>query len=155
MAKQQNPKPVLPGFSPELKENISTYESSVSNEIIVPRSAVMSPAQAENLIEAFMKAQDICLPDKITATIVICILLQTGGTTRGCDGNLSVTVNNKAFKLAQLRKVLNENKFKGGERKLARTLAPIIARICLKEDIQGNLAKQVTRAHPERTFCSF
>lgn len=119
MAKQQKPKPVLPGFSPELKENISTYESNVSNEIIVPRSAVMSPAQAENLIEAFMKAQDICLPDKITATIVICILLQTGGTTRGCDApwGLSVTVNNKAFKLAQLRKVLNENKFKGGERK--------------------------------------
>ena len=66
MAKQQNPKPVLPDFSPELKENISTYESSVSNEIIVPRSAVRSPAQAENLIEAF---SFFCLFKEISAQI--------------------------------------------------------------------------------------
>ena len=84
--------------------------------------------------------------------IAIAILLQSGGTTRGCDGNLQTTIASKPYKLSQLRKALSESKLKNCERKLARTLAEPIAEIAFKFSIPGNLSKQIIRAHPERSF---
>lgn len=118
--------------------------------IIIPRSTKITPQQAENVIAKFAEKQNLDNPR--TALVAVCILLQSGGTARGCDGNLSCTISDHTFKLSQLRGVLNESKLKSCERKLARTLAEPISRIAYKYGIDGNLAKKIIRAHPERNF---
>lgn len=147
---EQSEEPTI-GFSTDFYQSLKSFKTNDASSytIVIPRSSVMSPVQAESIIKELSKELDISYVD---ALIAVSILLQTGGTARGCDGNLSCTVQNKTIKLAQLRKVLSANKFKNCERKLARTLAEPIAEVCFKFGIPGNLSKQILRKHPERSF---
>lgn len=148
---QQSSKPDSHGFTSAFWEEIT---SDCNNElgdieVIIPRSTKITPTQAEKVTLAFSEQQQV--PRSI-ATAAISILLQSGGTARGCDGNLSCTISDKIFKLSQVRRVLNDQKLKNCERKLARTLAEPIAMLSLKYKVEGNLSKQIIRLHPEREF---
>ncbi len=79
-------------------------------------------------------------------------MFQSGGTSRGCDGNLEVTAFGKTIKLSSLRKSISDKKCKAGERKLARTLASEIAEISIKFIFPGNLTKKISRSYPQRKF---
>ncbi len=140
------------GFTPGfhlIVESECNNDINVDN-VIIPRSTRVTPQQAEKVISELAKKQELETP--AIAMVAVCILLQSGGTARGCDGNLSCTISGYTFKLSQLRGVLNELKLKGCERKLARTLASAIAKIAFKYGIDGSLAKRILRSHPERDF---
>ncbi len=131
-------------------EDLSHFLDSVdTNDIILPRNTLLTEQQSKDAVEAFATQQKITYNQ---ALVVISILLQTGGTAKGCDGNLSISIFNQLIKLAYLRKALTSAKCKSGERKLARFLANDIVKVATKFKIPGNLSKRIMRNHPTRVF---
>jgi hypothetical protein len=138
-----------PPHVPVPEEPLEHFLETIKEEIILPRSAVLSESQAVLSISTFASQQKLTINQSKT---VMTILFQSGGTAKGCDGNLTCSIFGQTIKLAYLRKALTEAKCKGMERKLARYLADEIAQISIAIKIPGNLTKKITRAHPERAF---
>lgn len=86
------------------------------------------------------------------ALAVIAILLQQGGTARSCDGNMSTTLFDKEFKLADLRRIMKQMSCNKAERKLARTLADKIYEISVIMELPGNLYLKIQKGNLERNF---
>lgn len=136
--------------SSEKEDSLETFLKGLKKEdIVLPRSANLTDTQANLCLEIFATQQKLTPNQALT---VAAALLQTGGTAKSCDGNLNIDLFGKVTKLAYLRKALTEAKCKGNERKLAKNLATKIAQIATTLEIPGNLAKKITRAHPERPF---
>jgi hypothetical protein len=130
-------------------ETLTEFLGGLTEEIILPRNTHLTEAQAALCLNTFA-AQQKLTPNQ--SKTVVAILLQSGGTAKGCDGNLSTTIFGQTMKLAYLRKALSDSKCKGCERKLARFLGKEIAEIGLAINLPGNLTKKITRSHPDRTF---
>lgn len=139
-------------FSANFKDALNEAVNAPKAEFYIPRSTVLTTKQAETVLTEFASTNSILLPQ---ALMIIAILLQTGGSARSCDGNLSVRVFDKDWKVAQLRSILNKHNLKNSERKLARTLAQSIQEICFLHEVPGNLAKKIIRTHPERQYSLF
>jgi len=120
-------------------------DSNSSPSIILPRSSVLNKAQVDEVIKHFSDNTDL---DLVQSRIGIAILLQSGGSARGCDGNMEVKVFGKTIKLAQLRASLKYCKHKGRERKLARAIGDDIYIICKNLNIVGNLYNKIKRDNP-------
>lgn len=86
------------------------------------------------------------------AVLFIGVICQLGGTSSGCDGQLSYEFKGKKVKLLEIKQVLKEHKLKKGIRKYARSNAYSIYKICLALGIEGNLAKKIQRLNPEEEF---
>lgn len=146
--------------SPTVEESESTEEISTDQpleeflkefkeEIHSPRSSQITKNQAEIIIENFAEQQKL---SKNQAKVAISILLQSGGTAKSCDGNLSINIFGQTIKLAYLRKSLAESRCKGFERKLAKCMADEIAMICTSLKLPGNLTNKIKRLNPDRQF---
>jgi hypothetical protein len=133
----------------EDKDLVEFLKTLKKEELVLPRSNNLTEVQVKQCLETFSNQQKLNLNQSQTA---IAVLLQAGGTAKSCDGNLSVSLFGQTIKLAYLRKALAECKCKGNERKLAKYLATKIAIISKTLEIPGNLAKKITRMHPERPF---
>lgn len=79
-------------------------------------------------------------------------ILQQGGTARSCDGNMSITLFDKQFKLADLRKIMKQLSCNKAERKLARTLANKIHEISVILSLPANLYLKIQKKNLERKF---
>lgn len=133
------------------KESSSLEEflDELQEEINLPRSTQITPTQANTILEKFSEQQKLTINQ---AKVVISILLQSGGTAKGCDGNLTINIFGQAIKLAYLRKALAEVKCKGYERRLAKHVASEIAMVCTKLKLPGNLTNKIKRLNPDRQF---
>ena len=83
------------------------------------------------------------------AITIIAILFQQGGTARGCDGNMSISIFNQTIKLADIRKILKKHSCNKSERKLARSLATEIFEIAQVMGIPGNLNTKIQKMNLE------
>lgn len=130
-------------------EPLEEFLKNLKEEILPPRSLQITNTQADSIVEKFAQQQKLTINQ---AKTVISILLQSGGTAKGCDGNLSITIFGQTIKLAYLRKALAEAKCKGYERKLAKYMANEIAQVCTALKLPGNLTNKVKRLNPDRQF---
>jgi len=80
---------------------------------------------------------------------MVAVLFQQGGTARGCDGNMSITIFNQTLKLADIRKILKQHSCNKSERKLARSLANEIFEISKVMGIPGNLHTKIQKINLE------
>lgn len=132
-------------------ENLDDYlknlDETQKRNVSIPRSTTLNPDQVEIVIESFSTKNNL---NRNQALVVISALFQSGGTSKGCDGNLTIEAFSKSFKLATLRKSLTDNKCKGKERKLARTLADEIYKISTHFGFEGNLTKKIKRIFPDK-----
>lgn len=131
------------------EQSLEEFLNNINEDINPPRSLQITKNQAEAIIKHFAVQQKLNINQ---ATVAISILLQSGGTARGCDGNLSCSVFGQTIKLAYLRKALTDLKLKGQERKLAKVMADDIAKICTKFKHPGNLTNKIKRLNPDRQF---
>lgn len=86
------------------------------------------------------------------AKAAIAVLFQQGGTSRSCDGNMTINVFDKDVKLADIRKIIKDSGHNRGERKLARTMATEIQEICETLEVPGNLYLKISRKKPRQSF---
>ena len=107
------------------------------------RSAKLPDAKVANILEEIKK--NFKLNSKEEAIVVIALLFQQGGSARGCDGNMSVTIFDQTIKLADIRKILKNNSCNKAERKLARSLASSIYTVCLRMNVPGNLFNKISK----------
>ena len=105
---------------------------------------------AEKVLEDLKK--ELALNDVNEALAIITVLFQQGGTSRSCDGNMSIILFGKTVKLATIRKILKSNSCNKSERKLARTFAKKIYEIALTLEIPGNLYLKIQKGDLEKNF---
>lgn len=86
------------------------------------------------------------------AVMFIGVLCQLGGTSNGCDGNLSYTNNNITVVLSDVKRVFLKLGLKKSIRKYARTNAYTIFQMCLALGIKGNLSIKIQKLNPNREF---
>lgn len=120
------------------------------NIYVAARTSKLQKRTADKIIKRIQKQFKLNNTDE--ALTVVAILFQQGGTARSCDGNMSITVFNKEFKLADVRKVLKQMSCNKAERKLARTLASEIREIALVLEIPGNLYSKIQKKDLSKTF---
>lgn len=116
----------------------------------IPRSNTLPEASVNNILTKIQEKYSFA--SLYQAKAAVAVLFQQGGTSRSCDGNMTINVFDKDVKLAEIRKIVKEEGHNRGERKLARTIATPIYEICEYFDIPGNLYLKISRHHPERTF---
>ncbi len=71
--------PTLPLHVPD--EHLDQFLETISEELILPRSAVLSESQPTLLISTFASQQKLTINQ---AKTVMAVLFQSGGTTKGC-----------------------------------------------------------------------
>lgn len=108
----------------------------------LPRAAKLTLTQTDQVLT---KIEETYSLNRNQAITILAILFQQGGTARRCDGNLTVKLFNKEIKLAEIRAILRKQGLKNAERKLARSLATNIQKISVALELQGNLAKKITK----------
>lgn len=131
----------------------STLEKKLhdqKNLFVAARSSRLLIGTAEKIISRMQEEFKLETPEEALA--VIAILLQQGGTARSCDGNMSTTLFDKQFKLADLRKIMKQLSCNKAERKLARTLANKIHEISVILSLPGNLYLKIQKKNLERKF---
>ena len=117
---------------------------------VAARTSKLPRGMAEKILES--AREEFKLNSRDEALAVIAILLQQGGTARSCDGNMSITLFEKEFKLADLRRILKRNSCAKAERKLAKTIANEIREISLIMEIPGNLYLKIKKTNIEKEF---
>jgi hypothetical protein len=107
--------------------------------------------EAEKVICTFAKDNSITESETI---IVFSYLLQKGGSTKSCNPDEAIIMDNRKYTVRQLRIALEKNGLKDRARMLGRTLAPHILKIAINNNIPGNLAKTIARRHsiPQEDF---
>lgn len=133
-------------ISEELKQKL-TEEKKIYN---TARSSKIQESVATKILEKIQQKYE--LETKEEALTVIAILFQQGGTAKSCDGNMSIRIFGKDFKLADIRKCMKEESHPKSERKLARTLANQIFQISELMEIPGNLYQKIQKLDLTRTF---
>lgn len=121
-------------------------------QLQVPRSSEVSQASIDSLLDQMVSDTDIPVTTKEQASAVLAVLFQQGGTARSCDGNMTIRIFNKDFKLSRIRKCLKDVRLNKNERKVARSMATDIQKICLAFELPGNLHQKIKRQNSERTF---
>lgn len=129
-----------------LKEKLSIQKTLY----VAARSSKLMIGTAEKIISRLQEHYKLETPEE--ALLVIAILLQQGGTARSCDGNMSITLYDKEFKLADLRKIMKQMSCNKAERKLARTLADKIHEISVIMELPGNLYLKIQKGNLEKKF---
>lgn len=120
------------------------------NLFIPARTSKLPAGSVEKIITEIGKHYKLESRDEVIA--VLAILFQQGGTARGCDGNLSITLFGKEFKLADIRKILKQCSCSKAERKLARSLANEIYQISLIMETPGNLYSKIQKKDLNKLF---
>lgn len=113
------------------------------------RASSLSEYKKELIVEKLSSKLKLTKEQTVTA---LAILFQQGGTTKRCDGNLTTHIFGKDIKLSTVRAFLKTEGVKGGERKLARSLATSIQSISSVLELPGNLAKLITRNNINQEF---
>lgn len=114
------------------------------------RSSKLQESVAIKILEKIQQNYELNSTEE--ALTVISILFQQGGTSRSCDGNMSIRIFDKDFKLANIRKCMEKVTHPKSERKLARTFADKIHQISAIMEIPGNLYQKIQKQDLERTF---
>ena len=117
---------------------------------VAARTSKLQRGTAEKILEEIKNQFE--LNNREEALVVIAILFQQGGTARSCDGNMSISIFDKEFKLADIRKILKQTSCNKGERKLARTLATEIFQVAETIEIPGNLYQKIQKQDLKQTF---
>jgi hypothetical protein len=76
---------------------------------------------------------------------IVAVHMQQGGTARSCDGNTTVKLFDREISLALIREGFRHAGYPHQERKFARTEAISIYSVCQKLQLEGNLAKKISR----------
>jgi hypothetical protein len=127
-------------------------------ELLLKEKSNLQLARANTLPESAVseivdKVQEkYSYPSTREAKAAIACIFQQGGTSRSCDGNMTIKVFGKDIKLAEIRKIIKELGHNRGERKLARSMATEIQDICVQLEIPGNLFLKISRTHPDKIF---
>lgn len=117
---------------------------------IPARTSKLPEGVVNDLLKAIVEHYELESTEQ--AICVLALLFQQGGTARGCDGNMSIVMFKKSFKLAEIRKILKQNSCNRSERKLARTLADSIHEIATAMEVPGNLYSKIQKNHLEKKF---
>lgn len=133
-----------------ISESLRTALINEKKTYIAARTSHLQRGTVEKILTQ-MKEQ-LKLKNTEQALSILAILFQQGGTARSCDGNLSTTIFDREFKLADIRKILKQMSCNKAERKLARTLATEIQEIALLMEIPGNLYLKIQKNDLERNF---
>ena len=107
------------------------------------RSSKLQPGVVTEIKKKIVDQYKLHSPEEATA--VLALFFQQGGTARSCDGNMSVKIFDKEFKLANIRKILKNCSCNKGECKLARSLANEIREIALIMELPGNLYNKIQK----------
>ena len=110
---------------------------------------MFSQTKTNYLLQKMSEKLELTQEQTIT---ILAILFQQGGTTKKCDGNLTAKIFGVEIKLATIRNILKIEGARGGERKLARSLATPIFTISMELNLQGNLAKPIVKNSNDKEF---
>lgn len=132
-------------ISTEFEELLQAQKPKTS----LPRMSKISKKEGEEILDEIVFKYS--LGSRKEALAALCLLAQQGGTSKGCDGNLTISIFSKEFKLSDIRKIFQTSS-KQTLRKFARTFANEAHAICLVFDVPGNLHKKIIRMHPDRDF---
>ena len=91
------------------------------------------------------------IDNDIDAMVLICMVLQIGGSNRGGEKSISYTYNERKLTSGQLQEICSSVKGNGTTGKLARTLASTIIRIAFNLEELGDLARQMKMDFPDMT----
>lgn len=144
--KKKNENLVTTAISDTLKNALLKEKTTY----VAARTSKLQRGIAEKILEETKTQFE--LKSREEALVVIAILFQQGGTARSCDGNMSISIFDKEFKLADLRKILKKLSCNKGERKLARTLATEIFEVAKTLEIPGNLYQKIQKLDLKKTF---
>jgi hypothetical protein len=133
-------------ITPEFLESLKKEKERIIN----PRTGKLGAETAEKIITDLKNLLNFNDPQQAMASVAV--LFQQGGTARSCDGNLNTVIFGTTVKLADIRRVLKDNRCVKSERKLARSYATSIKIICEALQIPGNLSSKIIRKYPEMTF---
>ena len=87
---------------------------------MINKSAILQPGIVTDILKKIEKQHNLNTQEE--AIVMLALLFQQGGTARSCDGNMTVTIFDQEFKLANIRKILKDCLYAKGEHKLARSL---------------------------------
>jgi len=118
--------------------------------LLLPRTNLLPQSSVDAVADKVKERY--AFPTVYEAKAAIACLFQQGGTSRSCDGNMSIKVFGKDVKLAEVRKIIKDLGHSRGERKLARTMATEIQEISELFEIPGNLYLKISRSKPDKTF---
>jgi len=136
----------IAGISNELKKKLTDKRITY----VGARSSKLSASAVNTILESIKKKY--LLNDAGDAIPVLAMLFQGGATARGCDGNMVISIYDKEFKLADIRKILKEASCNRAERKLARSLADQLHEVSVLMELDGNLYKKIQRTHLDKKF---
>lgn len=120
------------------------------NRFVPARTSILPKVKVDEILEKITK--DFSLNTRDEAVSVLAALFQQGGTARGCDGNMSITMFDQSIKLADIRKILKHHSCNKSERKLARSLATEIFTISQILEITGNLYSKIQKQNLETEY---
>jgi hypothetical protein len=124
---------------------------NVAKDTFVPaRTSTLPQGKVDEILTTIKKNYDLQTIEE--AITIIAILFQQGGTARGCDGNMSISIFDQTIKLADIRKILKQHSCNKSERKLARSLATEIFEIAHVMEIPGNLNTKIQKTNLEATY---
>ena len=92
------------------------------------------------------------MTNKEQIATILASLCQQSGTSKGCDGDLTVHLFNNDFKLKTVKSSFSQIGHKGDLRKLARTLAQDFYDIFSQLEIDKNFSKKIGQLLPEEIF---
>lgn len=133
-------------ISQEFKDSLSVEK----NNILMPRSSMLSSASLDKILEDIRTQVGYDSIDQVKTLLTV--FFQQGGSTRGCDGNMTVKVFTKEVKLATIRRILKDNGCARNERKLARSIASDIYDIGLVLELPGNVSNKIQKLRPNENF---
>lgn len=131
-------------------ENIKNSLLEEKNNFVPARTSTLPEQKVEAILDDVKKAYELNSHEE--AITVVALLFQQGGTARGCDGNMTISILGKTIKLAEIRKILKQNSCAKAERKLARTIATEIHQVAELMGIPGNLYTKIQKNHLETKF---
>lgn len=98
--------------------------------------------KGEGLIKAIANLKSIQPSEAFLGIAIIC---QKGGTSKRAQGDIYAVLNGKKLTLSELRETIKNNDYKFTLRQWARTYATQIYKVCSLFEIDGDLAKILTR----------
>jgi hypothetical protein len=133
-----------------LDEKFLTKLDTEKKKYVPSRSAKLPEAKVSDILSEIKKNFNLTSQNEAIATLAL--LFQQGGSARGCDGNMSITIFDQTVKLADIRKILKNNSCNKAERKLARSLASEIYAVCFRMNVPGNLYNKISKLDLNVTY---
>ena len=133
-----------------LSETLRIKLEKEKNHYVAGRSFKLQSGVVTEIKKKIVDQYKLHSPEE--ATVVLALFFQQGGSARSCDGNMSVKIFDKEFKLANIRKTLKNCSCNKGERKLARSLANEIREIALIMELPGNLYNKIQKKNLSKNF---